>query len=175
MKIVVIGYSGSGKSTLAKNLGVHYNIPVLHMDSIHFKEGWVERDNIEFETIVDDFINNNSSWVIDGNYRKIATHRFEEADQLIFLNYNRFCCLKSVIKRYIQNKGKSRPDMAEGCNEKLDFPFLWWVFAKGRSKQRKQQLEGFARNHKNSLIFKNRKELFKYYKENNIQNLTENK
>ena len=61
MKIVIIGYSGSGKSTLAKNLGAHYNIPVLHMDSIHFKDGWVERDNIEFETIVDDFIKNNSS------------------------------------------------------------------------------------------------------------------
>jgi adenylate kinase family enzyme len=100
MKIVIIGYSGSGKSTLAKNLGNHYKIPVLHLDSIHFKEGWIERDNKEFNQIVEEFIKNNESWVIDGNYKKIAPQRFLMADQLFFLNYNRFICLNSVVKRY---------------------------------------------------------------------------
>ena len=174
MKIVIIGYSGSGKSTLAKNLGAHYNIPVLHLDSVHFKEGWVERDNEEFNQIILYFMKNNDSWIIDGNYRKVALERFQEADQLIFLNYNRFFCLNSVIKRYFKNKGKTRIDMAEGCEEKLDLPFLWWVFAKGRNKTRRTQLENLAKNHKNALIFKNRKQLFQYYRQNNIKNLVEN-
>ena len=174
MKIVIIGYSGSGKSTLTKMLGAHYNIPILHLDSIHFKEGWVERDNLEFNQIVLDFMKNNESWVIDGNYRKIGLERFQEADQLIFLNYNRFFCLNSVIKRYFQNKGKTRSDMAEGCEEKLDLSFLWWVFAKGRNKSRRTQLENLAKNHKNALIFNSRKQLFQYYRQNNIKNIIEN-
>lgn len=175
MKIVIIGYSGSGKSTLAKNLGLHYDIPVLHLDTAHFKPGWKERSNEELEEIIQEFMANNDSWVIDGNYRKVAKNRFLEADQLIFLNYNRFFCLNSVIKRYHKNKGRTRLDMAPGCEEKLDFPFLWWVFAKGRNKVRRTQLETLAKNHKNALIFKNRKELLKYYKENNIKNYAENK
>ena len=140
MRIVIIGYSGSGKSTLAKTLGKHYNIPVLHLDSVRFLSGWVERDRNEFNEIVKKFINENESWIIDGNYSKIALERFELADKLFFLNYNRFFCLKSVIKRYKENIGKSRSDMAEGCEEKLDLKFLYWVFMKGRSKQRRKRL-----------------------------------
>ena len=45
-------------------------------------------------------------------------------DKIIFLNYNRFFCLKSVIKRYKENIGKTRSDMAIGCDEKLDFEFI---------------------------------------------------
>ena len=171
MKIVVIGFSGSGKSTLAKTLSNHYNIPVLHLDSVNFKPGWVERDKKEFNDIVLDFMRKNDSWVIDGNYHKIAQNRFIEADQIIFLNYNRFFCLKSVIKRYIENRGKSRLDMAPGCPEKLDLTFINWVFFKGRSKARKDRLMNYALNHKNALIFKNRKQLFKYYDENNIKHI----
>ena len=100
MKIVIIGYSGGGKSTLAQTLGSHYNIPVLHLDSVHFKPAWVERDDNESNEIVRKFIKENDSWIIDGNYRKIAPERFDLADQLIFLNYNRFFCVRSVLKRY---------------------------------------------------------------------------
>lgn len=168
MKIVIIGYSGSGKSTLAKTLSNHYNIPVLHLDSVNFLPGWQERNKDEFNQIVRQFIDENSSWIIDGNYHRIAPERFLEADQLFFLNYNRFFCLKSVIKRYKENKGKARCDMAEGCKEKIDFTFLYWVFLKGRNKIRRNRLMNYAKNHKNSLVFKNRRQLFKYYEANNI-------
>ena len=171
MKIVIIGYSGSGKSTLAKTLGIHYNIPVLHLDSVHFKAGWEERSDVESNEIVKFFMSQNDSWIIDGNYRKIVPERFESADQIIFLNYNRFFCLKSVLKRYKQNKGKTRIDLAEDCIEKIDLPFLWWVFYKGRTKERRNRLLGYVKNHKNSLIFTNRKQLFTYYSKHNIKNI----
>ena len=44
MKILVLGFSGSGKSTLARNLSNHYNLPLLHIDSIHFLPNWIIRD-----------------------------------------------------------------------------------------------------------------------------------
>lgn len=168
MKIVIIGYSGAGKSTLAKILGKHYNIPLLHLDSVNFKPGWETRNIQEFDSIVNDFINSNSSWIIDGNYHKVAKNRFTDCDQLIFLNYNRFTCLKNVIKRYKKYKGKSRPDMAFGCDEKIDFAFIMWVLFKGRSKNRKLRLANYAINHPNSLVFKNQKELNNYLKNNKI-------
>ena len=43
MKIAILGTSGSGKSTLAQTLGAAYHAPVLHLDTVHFLPGWVER------------------------------------------------------------------------------------------------------------------------------------
>lgn len=57
MKIAILGTSGSGKSTLAKRLGETYGLPVLHMDTVHFLPGWVERPFEEEETIVRRFLN----------------------------------------------------------------------------------------------------------------------
>ena len=88
MKIVIIGYSGSGKSTLAKTLGAHYNIAVLHLDTVNFLSGWKVRDEKESNEIVKKFMEENDSWIIDGNYYKIARERFELADKIIFLLEN---------------------------------------------------------------------------------------
>ena len=96
MKIQIIGFSGAGKSTLSKQLSKLYNLPVIHMDSLNFLDDWVERDRIEFNNIVDDFLDKNDSWIIDGNYFRISPKRYEQADLIIFLNYNRFTCLKGV-------------------------------------------------------------------------------
>ena len=83
MKIAILGTSGSGKSTLAKRLGETYGLPVLHMDTVHFLPGWVERPFEEEETIIRRFLDENAGgWVIDGNYTKTCyARRLEEADQ----------------------------------------------------------------------------------------------
>ena len=75
MKIQIIGFSGAGKSTLSKQLSKFYNLPVIHMDSLNFLDNWVERDRTEFNNIVNEFLDSNESWVIDGNYIRIATRR----------------------------------------------------------------------------------------------------
>ena len=165
MKIQIIGYSGAGKSTLGKMLKNHYNLPILHMDSLNFLNNWVERDRKEFNEIVDLFLNNNESWVIDGNYFRISTKRYEQADLIIYLKYNRLTCLKGVIKRYKKYKNSSRPDMASGCKERLNFSFIMWVLFTGRTKKRRKKMNEVVKNAKSALIFKNRKELNNYLKE----------
>ena len=89
MKIAILGTSGSGKSTLAKCLGERYGLPVLHMDTVHFLPGWVERPFAEEEAIVRQFLDENAGgWVIDGNYSKTCyARRLEEADFKILGNY----------------------------------------------------------------------------------------
>ena len=35
-----MGCPGSGKSTLAKKLAIEYNLPLVHLDSIYWRENW---------------------------------------------------------------------------------------------------------------------------------------
>jgi len=134
MKIAILGHSGSGKSTLARQLGEKYGLPVLHFDSIHFLPGWVETDRPYKRQKVTEFLEANpEGWVIDGNYLKIcAERRFEEADHIVYLDFPRRVCLPRVLKRWLQYRGKTRPDMGEGCAEKVDREFLLWVLRDGR-------------------------------------------
>lgn len=140
MRIAVIGYSGSGKSTLAARLGAAYGVPVLHLDSVHWLPGWVERPREEEKALVRAFLDQNASWVIDGNYSTLYyEERLEKADRIVFLNFNRFTCLHRAAKRARLFKNRTRPDMGEGCNEKLDFEFARWILHGGRSKRAKNR------------------------------------
>ena len=49
-------------------------------------------------------------------------------DTIIFLDMPRLVCLWRVTKRRLTYRNRSRPDMAEGCNEKLDLEFVDWVW-----------------------------------------------
>ena len=106
MKIAILGTSGSGKSTLAKRLGETYGLPVLHMDTVHFLPGWVERPFEEEETIIRRFLDENAGgWVIDGNYTKTCyARRLEEADQVIVLWFSPLVCLWRAVCRLRQNR-----------------------------------------------------------------------
>lgn len=138
MKIAIIGYSGCGKSTLAGQLSQKYNIPVLHLDSVHWLPNWVENNSDDENTLVGNFLDENNSWVIDGNYSNIQyQRRLELADKIICLELNRFICFWRVFKRYLKYRGKTRFDMGEGCNEKLDWQFIRWVLHDGRNRSEK--------------------------------------
>ena len=146
MKIAILGYAGSGKSTLARELGELYGVPVLHLDKVMFLPGWQERPKDEQLAIVQRFMDENEGWVIDGNYSGLLqARRLEEADKVLFLLFNRFSALARVAKRYRTYRGQSRPDMAEGCSEKLDAAFIRWVLWEGRSAKTRA---GFERKRK---------------------------
>ena len=104
MKIAILGTSGSGKSTLAKRLGERYGLPVLHMDTVHFLPGWVERPFAEEEAIVRQFLDENAGgWVIDGNYSKTCyARRLKEADKIIVLWFSPLVCLWRAVRRWLR-------------------------------------------------------------------------
>ncbi|MEG0239335.1 MAG: DNA topology modulation protein FlaR [Anaerorhabdus sp.] len=135
MKIAIIGYSGSGKSTLAKTLGQIFQAPVYHYDCIQFTQGWKERDRDEVKELVNESLSH-SSWVIDGNYSAFEfDRRMSEANLIVFMNFPRRIAFPRVIKRYYENKGKTRDSIAEGCIEKIDLEFIYWCLIKGRSRK----------------------------------------
>lgn len=133
MKIMVIGYSGSGKSTLASFLGKYYNLPVLFLDTVQWLPGWNERCFEEKDQIVKKFLDEHDQWVIDGNYQKLSfERRLEEADQIIFMNFNRYDCFNRAKQRAIDFQGMNRESMTEGCDEKFDLEFMKWILWEGR-------------------------------------------
>ncbi|WP_069649950.1 DNA topology modulation protein [Caloranaerobacter ferrireducens] len=126
-KILILGSAGSGKSTLAKRLGEITGIDVLHLDTIHWKPGWIEAPREEFLSKLKAFLEKDS-WIIDGNYRSTLDMRLELADTVIFIDMSRLFCIYRAIKRRFMYKGKSRPDITQGCDEKIDWEFLKWIW-----------------------------------------------
>ena len=168
MKIAIIGYSGAGKSTLARRLGTLYGCEVLHLDRIHFASGWAERTDDEMREDVGRFLEK-ESWVIDGNYsRAFYQRRLEEADQIVFLNFNRFFCLWRAYRRYRIYRGKTRPDMADGCAEKFDREFVRWILWGGRSRKARKRYRGIlAAYPKKSVELKNQTQLDRFWEQQN--------
>ena len=164
MKISIMGYSGSGKSTLAQFLGKQYGIPVLHLDTVNFSSGWQERDRAQAVKLVQDFMNQNNSWVIDGNYSAfLQQERLCQSEQIIFMAFNRFNCLWRAFQRYRQYQGRTRESMAPGCNEKLDREFVAWILLEGRKKSRWQGYKKALQPHMQKvIIIKNQRQLEGY-------------
>lgn len=160
MKIAILGYSGSGKSTLAKQLADYYEVPVLFLDTVQFLPNWVERDKAEGRSIVWDFMQN-SSWVIDGNYNAFfQKERLEQADKIIFMNFPRRICIYRAFKRYFKYRNTTRESMTNGCIEKMDWEFIWWILHEGRTKKRRDHYNKIATDYKDKIvILKNRKEV----------------
>jgi len=162
MKIVILGTSGSGKSTLAKRLGETYGLPVLHMDTVHFLPGWVERPFEEEEAIVRQFLDENAGgWVIDGNYTKTCyARRMEEADQVIVLWFSPLVCLWRAVRRWQQNKGRVRESSAPGCEEKIDAEFVRWILHDGRTAKKRAEMERIGEEYPEKYVMiRNQREL----------------
>lgn len=159
MKIAVMGYSGSGKSTLAAKLAQYHSFPLLHLDKVHWLAGWKPRDLESQRDILQKFMEENSSWVIDGNYTKNHyDKRLEEADLVILMLFGRAACLAGAAKRRSKYNNRSRPDIAHGCEEKLDGEFIRWIlFGSRNKKQRERYAEIVKKYPEKTVVIKNRR------------------
>ena len=137
MKIQILGFSGSGKSTLAETLSERLSLPVIYLDTVFWLPGWQMRPREEQTEILTRFLDEHEGgWVIDGNYTKNCyDRRMQEADRILFLNFNRFLCLWRILKRNHMYQGKSRASMTVGCDEKIDWEFIKWSFWDSRTKK----------------------------------------
>ncbi|QUG42489.1 DNA topology modulation protein [Psychrobacillus sp. INOP01] len=133
-KIALIGSGGSGKSTLARRLGKKLNIEVYHLDALFWKPNWTPTSKEEQIEVQNELVKK-EEWIIDGNYNGTMDIRLNAVDTIIFVDINRVICIYRVFKRMVQYRGKSRPDMAEGVNERFDFDFLKWVWEYPKTKK----------------------------------------
>ena len=94
---------------------------------------------------------------MDGNFNRTMPQRLSKCDTVIYLDFSRVACLLGVLKRVITTYGKVRPDMGEGCPERLDLDFLKWVWYYNRNNREKNyrllnEAEGIE-----TVVLKNRR------------------
>ena len=126
-KVLVVGSGGSGKSTFATRLGELLHLEVIHLDKIYWHPGWIETPKAEWLNIVDGLLDQDS-WIMDGNYSGSLERRLEVCDTVIFLDMPRSLCVWRTLKRAVIYRKRKRPDMASGCDERLDSKFIRWVW-----------------------------------------------
>ena len=126
-RILVIGPGGSGKSTLSRTLGEILGIEVIHLDRVYWSAGWTEMPKDKWSTTVDELISRDS-WIMDGNYSGTLAKRIPASDTIIFLDMPSVLCLWRIIKRRLMYRQTNRPDMADGCAERLSPEFFLWVW-----------------------------------------------
>lgn len=126
-RVIIIGSGGAGKSTLARHLGKILQIEVIHLDKLYWLPNWVEPSKDEWQKMVADILQKDS-WIIDGNFGGTMEMRLEVCDTAIFLDFPPTICLYRVLQRRLKYRNTNRPDMGEGCNEKVDLDFLGWIW-----------------------------------------------
>lgn len=125
-KILVIGSPGAGKSHFSGLISEISGIELFHLDRLYWLPGWVPVHDTEFDQRLD-IVLSGEKWIIDGNYQRTLNKRYEAADTILYLDFNRYLCLYRSIKRTIANK-ETRTDITEGCEEHLNLEFLKWIW-----------------------------------------------
>ena len=163
-KISLIGGPSTGKSTLAENMGRKLDLPIIHIDAINYNANWEEvnpkkRDQIIMEKASGD------KWVMDGTYMDTLSQRMKMSDLIIYLDYSTIAKLFGILGRAFRMKGTERKEIP-GCNDKMDFEFIKFTLSWNSKKRKKvyEALEGIDKD--KVIVFKKRKDLNKWYKEN---------
>jgi adenylate kinase family enzyme len=133
-RVLVIGSGGAGKSTFAARLGERKGLPVIHLDALYWRAGWQEPPREEWSARVDELLAGDA-WIMDGNYGGTLERRLAACDTVVFLDFPRALCLWRVVKRRAVFRSRSRPDMAEGCRERLTWEFARWIWTYPRERR----------------------------------------
>jgi adenylate kinase family enzyme len=135
-RVMIVGQPGSGKSTLARLLGDKTGLPVVHMDLIHWKPGWVERDRAEKTRLCRE-VHAQGRWIFEGGHSVTWPERLERCDTLIWLDVPLGLRMWRVFRRSLRDYGRSRADLPEDCPEQFDpefYRFIWRTRQSARQK-----------------------------------------
>lgn len=127
-RVMVIGCSGGGKSTLSRIIAAHYGLDYISLDrEVFWLPGWNMRDRQEQRQRIAG-IAARERWIMDGTNPSSFDLRLPRTNLVIWVRMPRFLCLKGVILRWLKYAGRTRPEMAPGCPERLEWDFLRYIW-----------------------------------------------
>jgi adenylate kinase family enzyme len=127
-RILVMGCSGGGKSTLSQKIAGQFGLTYISIDrDVLWLPGWVQRERAEQRAIIAERILEDR-WIMDGTNPSTFDIRLPRTDIVIWVRMSRLLCLWGVTTRWLRWIGKTRPEMAPGCPEKLDWEFLRFIW-----------------------------------------------
>ena len=147
-RVLVIGCSGSGKSTLARRLADRLGLSYVSMDrEVFWLPGWQSRPRAEALARLQDIVAR-ERWMLDGTSPGTLSLRLPRAHLVLWLRPPRLMSLYGVISRWLRFRGRSRPEMADGCPERISREFLTyvWNFEKTESPEIEQNLAAYGRD-----------------------------
>lgn len=151
-RILVVGCSGGGKSTLSMELASRLDLLYVSIDrDVLWLPGWVERGKPAQRALIENAIAG-ERWILDGTNPSTFDIRLPRTDIAIWVRMPRWLCLWGVFTRYLKWVGRTRPEMAPGCPEKIDWKFLHfiWTFERRFSPR---IAAGFARHGPDVPVF----------------------
>lgn len=126
-RILVLGCGGAGKSMFSRQLGALLGLPVIHLDRFYWRPGWQETPADEWGALVARLADRDE-WIMDGNYGGSLSTRLRRCDAAVFFDFPRFRCLWGVVRRRLTIGKRTRPDMADGCPERITADFVRWIW-----------------------------------------------
>jgi adenylate kinase family enzyme len=135
-RILVVGSGGAGKTTVARALAARTGLPLIHLDTYYWQPNWEPTPRAAWRARVRDLAAR-SQWVMDGNYSSMLDLRLPVADTIVFLDLPRRVTLTRVLVRQLRWSGRVRPEMAEGCRERISLDFARWLWRFPREGRRR--------------------------------------
>lgn len=163
-RILIIGNAGSGKTTFAKALAQKINLPLIHLDKLFWCGEWEHLPREKFDAVLQEELEK-AEWIIDGNFDRTIPHRLQYCDTVFFFDLPTIACLWGSTVRVIKNYGKTRDDMGGNCPEYFDkqkASLYKSIFSFNRTHRNKYHTLLEAHKDKNIVVFKSRKQAYKY-------------
>jgi adenylate kinase family enzyme len=129
-RLFIVGNGGSGKSWLAEALGQKLQLPVVHLDDLHWLPDFAgERPRDERDQLVAEAAEG-GSWIMEGIYGSILTQVLPRVETLIWIDLPDDECISNLRQR-----GQSAGATTEQFEELL-------AYTRGY-RQRKNHLNSF--------------------------------
>jgi adenylate kinase family enzyme len=127
-RLLVVGCSGGGKSTLSQKIAARFGLEYISIDrDILWLPGWVQRERGEQRRIIERLIAG-ERWIMDGTNPSTFDIRMPRSNLVIWVRMPRFVNVWGILSRWAKHAGRTRPEMAAGCPERMDWEFFWFVW-----------------------------------------------
>jgi adenylate kinase family enzyme len=113
-RITLLGPAGAGKSRLGRQLAGFLGVPVIHLDRLYWKPGWVATPDAEWQAIQLRELER-ESWIADGIQEGMNDYKLwlDAADAIVFMDVSPLTSIWRVTKRRFDSA--DGPEMPADC------------------------------------------------------------